>query len=1018
MNLAKFAIEKRVTSGLSTLLILLMGYYAYTQLPRFEDPEFIIRSAQIITPYPGATAIEVESEVTDTIENAIQQLPGIKEVESTSTAGISEVQVEFTIASAKTRSDLQQRFSALRAKISDTESELPPNAVTPTVYDDFGDVYALYYAITGDVFSLVELKEYAKTLQKEIVLVPGVSKALLTGDPEEVIYLEFIPSRLSQLGLSSGQVAQLLEGQNLVTPAGSIETGTSRTPIRLGSATPDFRSLGDTYISDPQTGRSFRLKDIATITRGIKEPSGKLLFKDGVPAIGLGVSNMIGGNVVNMGKAVKARIQELESQRPIGIELHDISDQAVSVEASVSDFVLNVVVALAIVIGTLLVFMGLRSGILMGGILLMTVAGTLVGMWLYGLDMQRITLGALIIALGMLVDNAIVVVESTLVRTQKGEDTASAAIAVVEQTRWPLLGGTIVGFLAFSAIGFSPDNTGEYAGSLFWTISIALLFSWLVAVWLTPYFCTLFLKPDPEQTPEKPEHFILNGYRKVLKLALRLRWITIALAVTLFASSVVAFSYVDQGFFPSSTRTQFVIDYNLPEGSTEIQVARDLNEIADWVRTLEGVTGTNTVVNGGHLRFMLTYEAESGNPAYGQTLVDVESFDVIDGLIPVIANHIEQKYPAALPKVWKFVLGPSGGSVIEAKFSGPDPEVLRTLSEQAKNIFRNDGAVAVKDDWGAMTKILRPVINDQAAKRAGLSRGEIAQAVAEFFDGKVVGIYREDSNLLKIIFRPEIQARDDIAEIENVQIFSQTTGRYVPISQVVTEFVTEFENPKLKRINRKLSITAQADPALGVSSSNLFAQIKPQVDAIELPHGYTLKWEGQDGDSTEANAGLASTLPFGIGAMVIVVILLFNAIRQPLIIWLTVPLAIIGVVYGLIAFGTQLEFMGILAILSLTGMLIKNAIVLIDETDGQIADGKARLAAVMDSAVSRVRPVSLGVLTTVLGVVPLLWDPFFKSLAVVIICGLSFATILTLIVVPTLYAVFFRISQSEDKAAN
>lgn len=1013
MNLAKFAIEKRVISALSTFLILFMGYYAYTQLPRFEDPEFIIRQAQIITPYPGATAIEVEAEVTDTIENAIQQLSGVKEVKSTSTSGLSEVMVEFTIASTKTRSDLQQKFSALRAKISDTENQLPPNAIASTVYDDFGDVYALYYAITGDGYSLVELKEYAKSLQKELVLVPGVSKALLAGDPQEIIYLDYNPSRLSQLGLSSGQVAQLLEGQNLVTPAGDIETGTIRTPIRLGTAVSDFQTLGETYINDPQTGRSFRLKDVATITRGIKEPSGKLLFRDGKPAIGLGISNAIGGNVVNMGKAVKARMQELEKDRPIGIELHEISDQAVSVEASVSDFVLNVIIALAIVIGTLLVFMGLRSGILMGGILLVTVAGTLIGMWAYGLDMQRISLGALIIALGMLVDNAIVVVESTLVRTQKGEDTSSAATAVVEQTKWPLLGGTIVGFLAFSAIGFSPDNTGEYAGSLFWTISIALLFSWLVAVWLTPYFCTLLLKPETGTIQEKPEHFILKGYRSFLNLALRLRWITIALVLVLFASSILAFSSVQQGFFPASTRAQFVVDYNLPEGSTEIQVTQDLKKISSWVRELDGVTGTNTAINGGHLRFMLTYEAESGNPAYGQILVDVEDYNVIESLIPDISDHITENYPAALPKVWKFVLGPGGGSVIEAKFSGPDPKVLRTLSEETKNILRSAGAVAVKDDWGVMTRTLRPIINEQAAQRVGLSRGEVAQAIAEFFDGKVVGIYREGDNLLQIVFRPEEQARDDIEEIENVQIFSQTVGRYIPISQVVTSFETEFENSKLKRVDRKLSITAQADPMPGVNGTALFNQIKPLVDQIELPAGYSLKWEGQDGDSAEANAGLASTLPFGISAMIIVVILLFNAVKQPLIIWLTVPLAIIGVVYGLLAFGTPLEFMGILAILSLTGMLIKNAIVLIDETDSQIANGKARMQAVVDAAVSRVRPVSLGVLTTVLGVVPLLWDPFFKSLAVVIICGLSFATILTLIVVPTLYAVFFKIKQNE-----
>lgn len=1013
MNLARFAMEKRVISALSTILILFMGYFAYTQLPRFEDPEFIIRQAQIITPYPGATAQEVAEEVTDTIENAIQQLQGVKEVKSVSTPSLSEVTVEFTIAGSKTRPLLQQKFAALRAKISDTESQLPPNAIASTVYDDFGDVYAIYFAITGEGYSLAELKDYAKGLQKELVLVPGVSKVLLAGSPQEVIYLDYKPSKLAQLGLSSSQIAQLLEGQNLVAPAGSVKTGSNRTAIRLGAGVPDIKSIGEIYVNNPEGGQSFRIKDIATISQGFKEPSGKRLFHDGRPAIGIGISNTQGGNVVKMGEAVKARIAELEKDRTLGIEIFAISDQSASVKTSVNDFVLNVVLALIIVIATLLIFMGLRSGILMGGILLVTVAGTLFGMWAYGLDMQRISLGALIIALGMLVDNAIVVVEGTLVRTQKGENTANAASTVVEQTKWPLLGGTIVGFLAFSAIGFSPDNTGEYAGSLFWTVTIALLFSWLVAVWLTPYFCTLLLKPQPITGAVAKEHPILRGYRRLLGLALRLRWITVALVVALFVSSIMAFGFVKQGFFPASTRAQFVVDYNLPEGSTEIQVTQDLGEIESWLREQDGVTGTNSVVGGGHLRFMLTYSAESGNNAYGQILVDVADYRVIDNLIPIIKNHIEQAYPSSLPKVWKFVLGPGGGSLIEARFSGADPIVLRELSENAKNILRSSGAVAVKDDWGRMTRILSPQVNERAAQRAGLSRSDIAQAIAEFFDGRTVGIFRDADELIQIVFRPEEASRNDIGQIKDVQILSPVSLRFIPITQVVDGFKNAFENSNLRRIDRKLSITAQADPAPGVNATSLFDIVKPQVEAIPLPAGYELKWEGQYGDSQQANAGLASTLPFGIGAMVIVVILLFNAVRQPLIIWLTAPLAVIGVVYGLIAFGTPLEFMGILAILSLTGMLIKNSIVLIDETDTQIADGKARMDAVVDAAVSRARPVSLGVLTTVLGVVPLLWDPFFKSLAVVIICGLSFATILTLLIVPTLYALLFQVDGNE-----
>jgi len=868
MNLAKFAIEKRVVSALLTLLILAAGYFAYNKLPRFEDPEFVIRQAQIITPYSGASASEVEQEVTDVIENALQQLQGVKEIKSVSSPGLSEVTIEFTIAAAKTRRDLNQKFAQLRAKITDSANRLPPGAGPATVYDDFGDVFALYFAIAGDGYSLPEIHTYAKSLQKELVLVPGVSKIQLTGVPQEVIYIEYKPSKLVTLGLSSGQIAQVIKGQNLVTSAGSVDAGSTRLTILPTAAVSSLKSIEELIITDAKSGRSFRIKDIATVRRGLKEPSRKLLYRNGKPAIGLGISNTTGGNVVNMGDAVNKRIVELASQRPLGMELAAISDQSVSVRAAVADFVVNVMLALAIVVGTLLVFMGLRSGILMGAILLITVAGTLFGMYIYGLDMQRISLGALIIALGMLVDNAIVVVDGTLVRVEAGENPAEASIAVVEKTKWPLLGGTVVGFLAFSAIGFSPDNTGEYAGSLFWTITIALLFSWLIAIWLTPYLCTLLLKPAKAGNADKKEHTILRAYRSFLKLALKFRWITVGLVVALFVSAIASFSLVKPGFFPDSTRNQFVIDYSLPEGTSIAQTEKDILAISQWVRKLDGVTGSNTAVGSGHVRFQLTYTSESASAAYSQILVDVDSYLQIDDMLPVIQSHIEQNYPNATSKVWKFVNGPGGGSKIEARFAGPDPVILRQLSEQAKSVYFAAGAASVKDNWRGMVKIVRPKINEQNARRAGLSQSDISKAIAELFQGSAIGVYREKDTLLSIIFRPYKEDRNDISRIREVQIFSSILGRYVPITQVVDSFDVVFENAKLHRYNRSLAIMAQADPAPGTDLNKLFGIVRPKIDAIELPKGYSLEWRGQYGNAQDGNAGLASTLPFGFGAMI------------------------------------------------------------------------------------------------------------------------------------------------------
>jgi len=1012
MDLARFAINKRLISAVSTLLILAAGYYAYVNLPRFEDPEFMVRQAQLVTPYPGATAEEVAEEVTEVIEAALQELSGVLEVRSVSSPGLSNVKIEFTIAAAPDYPELNQLFTQMRAKVADAQADLPPNALPTQVFDDVGDVFALYFAIVGDGYTLPQLHTYAEELQRELVTVDGVSKVALSGVQEEVIYVEYSPARLIELGIAPQQIAQLFDGQNLVAPAGAINAGDVRLELRTSAAITSPEQIGDLLVTDVQSGSSFRLSDIATITRGLKEPPTDLLFRDGRPAVGIGISNIRGGNVVNMGEAVKAHMDALVSERPIGIEVLPISDQSVTVADSISDFVMNVVLALAIVVGTLLIFMGLRSGILMGGILLVTVAGTLFGMYIFGLDMQRISLGALIIALGMLVDNAIVVVEGTLVRVQRGESAAEASIAIVNQTKWPLLGGTIVGFLAFSPIGLSPDNTGEYAGSLFWTIMIALLFSWVIAIWLTPYFCTLLLKPG-KQTSEKKENALLVGYRRLLGLALRLRYVTVALVVGLLVSAISLFSLVPAGFFPTSTRGQFIVDYTLPNGTTIDRTRSDLLEIEAHIGDLEGVTGTNLSVGNGHQRFMLIYESEDANPGYGQMLVDVESFDVIDGLQAEIQAWIDERYLDARAKVWKFVLGPGGGSKIEARFFGPDPIVLRQLAEQARIILVDAGAIAIKDDWGDQVRTIRPVVNTENARRLGLTQGEISSALFSYLQGATLGVYREGDNLLNVVMRPQEQHRDDVAELQNVQVFSQVAGGYIPISQVVDRFEIVFEAGNLRRIDRKLAITAQADNAPGTLSGDLFDAVRGPIEAIELPPGYSLEWRGEYGNSQNANAGLAATMPMGFGAMILVVVFLFNAVRQPLIIWLTVPLALIGVIYGLAISQTPLEFMAILGILSLTGMLIKNAIVLIDETDSQINDGKARLDAVIDAAVSRVRPVSLGVLTTVLGVVPLIWDPFFKSLAVVIICGLSFATVLTLIIVPTLYSIFFRVKGDE-----
>jgi len=758
------------------------------------------------------------------------------------------------------------------------------------------------------------------------------------------------------------------------------------------------------------------LKDIARVWRGYQEPAEKLYRFNGKPAIAVGVSGVLGGNIVKIGQAVDKKIADSEGLRPLGIELHEFYHQGNIVDDSVQTFVINVIAALVIVIVTLLIFMGLKSAIVIGAILLMTIFATLATMQMVDIPMHRISLGALIIALGMMVDNAIVVTEGILVGVQNGIKKLDIAKRIVKRAIWPLLGGTLVGIIAFAPIGFAPGSTAEYTSHLFWVILISLMYSWVFAVTLTPLFCFWLFKEATESSTanDKPESASIQKYKVFLRFALQKRIIVVAIVVGIFTISVWGFQFVKPGFFPASTTPLFVVDYWLPQGTDITKTEQDIEQLEAFVAGLDGVNAVQSSIGGGAPRFMLVYAPESANSAYGQLLVRTDEYQIIDNLMPKIQAHIENTFPQAQGKVWRFVLGPGGGSKIEAEFSGPDPRVLRDLANQTKAIMVADGgAMSIKDNWRQAVNVIEPVYAKSAGQRAGVSREDLALALQMNFSGRSVGAYRENDELIPIISRPPEHERLDIDNIRNIQVLSSATGRAVPIDQVTNGFKTVWRDGLVRRENRFWKIKAQSDPYPNELPADLFARVRPQIDAIELPEGYELEWGGEYGDSKKSNENLASTIPLGFLAMVLIVFILFGTVRQPVVIWLVVPLGIIGVVIGLLSTGMPMEFMAILGLLSLSGLLIKNAIVLVDQTDLEISEGKARFDAVIDAAASRVRPVMMGALTTVLGVIPLFFDAFFKSMSVVLMFGLSFATLLTLIIVPVLYAIFMRVDVKE-----
>ncbi len=1009
MNPAEACLRKETVSWLSVLLLLAGGWIAFQNLGRYEDPEFVIRTAVVLTPYPGATAEMVAREVTDPVEAAIQQLQEVKKITSISRPGESEVQVEMHMRFARTQGELQQVWDKLRRKVGDAQRSLPPGAGPPIINDDFGDVFGLLYGLSGEGWTLTELQEHARDLRKELLLVDGVAKVALHGAPTEAIFVEISAARAASLGIPLSGVYDLLRRQNLVTPAGSLELGGARIRISPPDPAPDLDALRELRVGSGPGGRLVRLGDIADIRRGPREPPRTLMRVNGREAIGIGVSNVSGGNIVTLGERVRARLAELEPRRPLGMELSVVSDQGESVSRSVHDFIANLVAAVVIVVAVLLVFMGLRSGFIIGFVLLLIVAGTLVAMLAAGIDMHRVSLGALIIALGMLVDNAIVVTDALRLRIGAGEDPRTAAREVVASTMWPLLGGTAVGILAFSAIGFSPTGMGEYAGSLFWVIGYSLFLSWVFAVTLTPLLCVRLFRPSRKNQEAQSVSPFYRGYAALLRGLLAHRGAALLVLFLLLGASVFGLRFVPPGFMPDSSRPQFVVDYWLPQGTDIAETAAQVSEVEEVVRGREGVGAITSFIGAGGPRFMLTYTSEPANSAYGQLLVDVEDFRRIPGLVADLQEELSQRFPQAQVKVWKFMLGKPLPSKIEAVFRGPDSRVLRRLAEEAKSVFASEpDALAIKDDWREAVPVLRPLIHGTALRRAGLGHADIHAALQTRYGGTQIGVFRDGDTLLPILARAPAEEARDLDQLDTLLVQGAGASRSVALSQFVTGFETVFEDTLIRRQDRFPSIKVQCDPPAGRPAGELLARLRPKVEALDLPPGYSLFWDGEFEASRESNEGLAATAPYGFAAMVLAVVVMFNAVRQALVIWLAAPLAVIGVTIGLLLFQAPFEFMAILGFLSLIGMLVKNAIVLVDQIDTERRGGMPLQEAIVASSVSRMLPVAMGALTTILGVAPLLADPFFRSMTVVIMFGLGFATLLTLLVIPVLYSLFFR----------
>ncbi|SHE75016.1 Multidrug efflux pump subunit AcrB [Microbulbifer donghaiensis] len=1016
MKISDVFIQRPVYSWLLMLICLVGGLWGVADIGRLEDPAFTIKQARVFTAYPGASARQVEEEVTEKLEVAIQQMGQLKRITSTSRPGMSEIRVEIEDQYAS--AELPQVWDELRRKVRDAQVQLPRGAGEPLVNDDFGEVFGIYYAVTGEGFSPTEVREITKVIRRELLTVEGVAKVSRSGVINEVAYLDIDEARLAHFGFSLDDLAQVLQSESSTQPVAEIEGRDLRTRIVVDNQASDLESIRNILVGVPGSTSMLAVRDIASVSLGYDDNPDFIARYNGKPAILLGVAGAQNTNIVDVGEAVEQKLAQLEQGLPLGIEIHPVYEQHRVVEESVDGFLFNLISSVIIVTLVLCVFMGWRSGVVVGTVLALTVLGTVLIMNLFGLSLQRISLGALIIAMGMLVDNAIVVAEGMLMGVQKKESPQSAAGRVVRQTFWPLLGATIIGIMAFSGIGLSSDATGEFLFSLFAVIGISLLLSWVLAITITPYLGYHLFKPGKDAGAEDPYGGrFYRMYGRALSGALQHRGRTVALLVVVTLLSYFGFGFVKQGFFPNSNAPLFYVNYFLPQGSDIHRTESALQQATAFMQAQEEVVSVTAVAGRGADRFMLTYAPEPPNPAYGQLIVRTENREQIAALIERAKTELRNAHPEALITFKRLVFGPGGGADVEVRISGPDFNTLRAVAGNVEDVFRKKGLEDIRQDWRTREPTILARLDDERARVAGVTGADISRTLQFATAGYRVGSFESGDRIIPIVARLPERDRNQVGSLQDRLVWSPNERGYIPAGQLVESFETTAEEGLIQRRNRVPTVTISGDAPEGVTAIAAFASLRTEAEQLSLPPGYRLEFGGEFERSSDAQKSLGKGLPLGFLIMILISVLLFGTVKEPVIIWLVVPMSLVGVVVGLLISGLPFGFMSLLGVLSLSGMLIKNAVVLVDEIEVQTHAGLPRLTAIRRASVSRLRPVFLAAVTTILGMSPLLFDAFFADMAVTIMGGLGFATVLTLIAVPVFYAIFHKVRADEVESA-
>ncbi len=1043
--MTEFAFKNKVLFYFFLFVLAVGGILSFQSMSKLEDPEIKVKQALVVTVYPGASAHEVELEVTDVLEKAIRTMGDINKIESRSESDYSEITVELD--PTVDPEEIEQKWDILRRKVNRAAAGLPGKANTPLVVDDFGDVYGLFYAMTSDGFSYEEMHDYGMLVKHEIEDLKDVKRVEIYGDRSPCINIKIKRERMANLGVHPFEVLSTLKNQNETTYAGYFEAGSER--IRV-DVTDDFENIEDirNLIIQGHEEDQIKLGDVAKVEKELETPYQEAMRYNSQRAIGISIAMQSGGNVVELGDAVDQRLNQLKTNRiPEGISFRKVFFQPDKVRNAISTFMFNLAQSVAIVIIILMLVMGWRSGMIIGSGLLLTILGSFVFLNLFNGTLQRVSLASLIVAMGMLVDNAIVIVDGILVDLQNGVDKKRALKNTAKKTAWPLLGATLIAIFAFLPIFLSPDTSGEYVRDLFIVLAVSLLLSWILALTQAPLmagkqFKQNKLKNDSDNKPYKGKIYALH--RKTLNYLLYHKTVAIAITTVILGVSAALFFLIPQTFFPDLSYNQLYIEYKMPAGTKIETVDKDLAEIENYLLDQPEVVNVTTSLGGTPSRYNLVRSIAEPSLSYGELIVDFTDDKVLKNKLPEIQQYLLNQYPQAYARVKRYNLMYKKYP-IEVLFSGPDPAVLKDLTRQAKDIMKKEaGAILVTDNWEPASKVIKAHYNQQMARQSGLSRPDVALSLLAATDGVPIGDFYDGARSIPIYVKNTANSGGPVEDLETspalstlpslnglnsetlknimsgatspTEILENTVGA-VPMNQAVKSIDVEWEEPVVRRYNGRRAMKAQCNPAQGFTADDVRDNILADIENINLPPGYKMEWQGEYEASSESQEYLFMYLPLAIVLMITVLIALFNDVKKPLIIIFSLPLAIIGIVPGMLVSGKEFGFVAIVGSLGLMGMMIKNGVVLLEEVESQIKEGRNQFTALMDASTYRLRPVMMASLTTILGMVPLVKDDMFGSMAVTMMSGLLIGTLITLMMMPVLYAILYKVVHPGSKKA-